>query len=76
MEQKRDRKYWLSEEPKILETESVTFRLYENAEKLCVSYPDYADAWGRMRMGKTVSCHLCDLRTDEVRTFFRELLEI
>jgi len=76
MEKKFDRDYWKHEEPTIIETKSVTLRLYEGAGKLCVSYPDYTDGRGRIRMGKTVSCHLCDLRTDEVREFFREVLGI
>ena len=76
MTKKHDPDYWRKEEPKVLEAKSVTIRLYQEAGKILFCYPDYTDASGQKRQGKTIAVHLSDLRTDESRAFFRELLEI
>ena len=51
-------KYWLEEQPKVIETEKNVIRYYEQAGKLQISLPDWQDGKGKLNRGKTTTLDL------------------
>jgi len=54
-------KYWENEEPIVVKTDKNVFRLYEKADKLQVSSPDWLKD-GEAVQGRTVTVDLAALR--------------
>lgn len=66
--------YWETEEPQTATLKFGVIRLYPKAGKVCFAYPDYEDKFGATRMGKVVSLHTDDIRSNpEAKAILRAL---
>ena len=54
-------KFWLYEEPEVMETARNCFRYYPKAGRLTIHLPDYIDRKGEQRPGKGTSINLACL---------------
>jgi len=60
------KKYWETEKPTVIDTGKNIFRYFEKAGKIQISMPDWTNADGESKPGKTVAVDIAALINDDV----------